>query len=392
MSDIVQIPDPAARNTALRSTLEKYSLPTATSQFEKIFASSNVSIVKPLFGTAVAFCVDKCTDQRVFSISLCEFLISIAAKHSSLNLNEELVDAYSLMADHAQSEDRIRDAMNWMLKIPVEPGIKSADPSYQLELHTNIATLSIQLHELQTAERSIEKARVALRTVDKIKHADVVGTFYAIHGEIADLMRKYTEAATRFYTAALYLQNVEARRSVLVKCIVCVILSDPGPQRFRLLSSLSKDERCQPLGDLFLVLQKVHQARVLRPKDVSAIDSFFRDHQRAYAANGRSGVQNAIVQHNLAAASHVYYNISFSELGSLLGLDAEEAENISRQMIFEGRLRASIDQVDEVINFYSDPAAPLNQWDSEISSCCNTVNALADDICAAHPQFSAVLR
>lgn len=50
-------------------------------------------------------------------------------------------------------------------------------------------------------------------------------------------------------------------------------------------------------------------------------------------------------QHNLLSASKLYDNIGCEQLGTLLGVSAERAEAIAADMIAEGRMRGSIDQV-----------------------------------------------
>ena len=56
-------------------------------------------------------------------------------------------------------------------------------------------------------------------------------------------------------------------------------------------------------------------------------------------------LDRAVTQHNLLSASKLYNNISCEELGTLLGVPADKAENIASDMIAEGRLEGSIDQV-----------------------------------------------
>lgn len=64
-----------------------------------------------------------------------------------------------------------------------------------------------------------------------------------------------------------------------------------------------------------------------------------------------------MVMHNLLSASRLYDNILFDQLGELLGIDAEKAEFIAAQMIGEGRMSGSIDQIHGLL--------PLNP------SCCH---------------------
>ena len=44
------------------------------------------------------------------------------------------------------------------------------------------------------------------------------------------------------------------------------------------------------------------------------------------------------MEHNLVAASRLYLNISFHELGLVLGVDGPQAEILASRMVTEGRL------------------------------------------------------
>ena len=52
-------------------------------------------------------------------------------------------------------------------------------------------------------------------------------------------------------------------------------------------------------------------------------------------------LDRAVIEHNLAAASKLYNNIYFTELGSLLGCTPEKAEGTASKMVMEDRLKVS---------------------------------------------------
>lgn len=59
------------------------------------------------------------------------------------------------------------------------------------------------------------------------------------------------------------------------------------------------------------------------------------------------------MEHNLLAASKLYNNITFNELGALLEVEPCRAEKIASQMITEGRMTGSIDQIASIVRFES---------------------------------------
>ena len=72
------------------------------------------------------------------------------------------------------------------------------------------------------------------------------------------------------------------------------------------------------------------------------VDSFaeqLRPHQCAITTDGSTVLERAVIEHNLAAASKLYNNIYFSELGQLLGCTPEKAESTASKMVMEDRLK-----------------------------------------------------
>lgn len=116
---------------------------------------------------------------------------------------------------------------------------------------------------------------------------------------------------------------------------------------------------------------------ILRPAEVKEFEKTLKPHQLAQiaissndrlasagtavdddtdpGASTRTGpstvLDRAVMEHNLLASSNIYNNITFRGLGALLDLTPGAAETIARKMIEQGRLRASIDQVDKLIWF-----------------------------------------
>jgi len=75
------------------------------------------------------------------------------------------------------------------------------------------------------------------------------------------------------------------------------------------------------------------------PVQVESFSQGLRSHQKAVTADGTTVLEKAVVEHNLAAASRLYNNIYFAELGQLLGVSAGQAESVACRMITEERLK-----------------------------------------------------
>lgn len=92
-------------------------------------------------------------------------------------------------------------------------------------------------------------------------------------------------------------------------------------------------------------------------------------------------LERAVIEHNMLAASKLYNNISFEQLGALLGIDAAKAERMASAMLVEQRLQGSIDQVEQLIHFASDSRSDaLHAFDTQIEHICRSVETIAGAI------------
>ena len=113
-------------------------------------------------------------------------------------------------------------------------------------------------------------------------------------------------------------------------------------------------------------------------------------HQKATVEDGGTVLDRAVIEHNMLAASKLYKNISFEQLGALLGIDAAKAERIASAMLIEQRLQGSIDQVEQLIHFASEGRSDaLHAFDTQIEHLCLSVETIANAITKGHPQFAA---
>jgi COP9 signalosome complex subunit 4 len=132
------------------------------------------------------------------------------------------------------------------------------------------------------------------------------------------------------------------RLKCLSAAVTCAVLAPAGPQRSRVLAILYKDDRVsQNLPTDFAILEKMHFLRLLTPQEVAEFAKSLKPHQLALLPGDRqvTVLSNAVLEHNLAAASQVYDNIGF------------EAEKYAATMIEQGRLKGWIDQPSGFIYF-----------------------------------------
>lgn len=181
--------------------------------------------------------------------------------------------------------------------------------------------------------------------------------------------------------------------------VTAAILAPAGPQRARILSTLTRDDRVSSLPQA-TILSKVFLEHIVRPKEVEAFEALLQPHQKAQLARTgnekemmrleeeadadgatqgdsamtgeassaplsgeptadepplKSGpttvLDRAMMEHNVLASSKIYMTVTFRGLGYLLGLNPAGTETLVRRMIAQGRLKAEIDQVEGLLTF-----------------------------------------
>ena len=228
--------------------------------------------------------------------------------------------------------------------------------------------------------------------------------FKLCQARILDATRKFLEAASKYCTPLLskvsnkddlsFEQMVDEseRLQCLSAAITCAVLAPAGPARSRILATLYKDERAsQYLPTDYAILEKMYFLRLLTQDEVNEFAKSLKPHQLAVLPGDNAQqvtvLSNAVLEHNLAAASQVYRNIAFDELGKLLGVDGMEAERYAATMIEQGRMKGWIDQPDGIIYFEEDMVGDntrvqrnwqqIVRWDEAIKELCAHVEEVA---------------
>lgn len=187
--------------------------------------------------------------------------------------------------------------------------------------------------------------------------------FKVCQSRVNDAKRKFILAAFSYYELSQSGQYDidEDDLLQLLKCAVtCAILAPAGPQKARILTLLYKDERSQKL-ESFEILQNMFMERVIKPDDVKKFSTELADHQKVTTSDGYTVLEKATLEHNISVISKIYTNISFEELGRFLGIETSRAEKLIAGMVTEKRISASLDQMNEAVNFESEQDS-MNVW------------------------------
>lgn len=297
-----------------------------------------------------------------------------------VSFEEAVIIIRENLAELLEKEEDWKKSAQILAGIDLDSG-RTVDPHYKLAKNIKIARLYLEDDDPVNAEVYIKKAA---SLITGIKDPELELQYKVCYARILDSKRRFPEAALRYYELSSIEQHTLGGKKIdadelltaLSSAVTCTILAAAGPQRSRMLSTLYKDERCATLP-VFPFLEKVYLERILQRVEVEAFAQTLRPHQMALLPDGSTVLERALLQHNLLSASKLYTNISIDQLGHLLGVSPDKAEAIAADMMTEGRLQGTIDQVECLIRF-DDNVEPLLQWDKQIQSTCQKVNDIID--------------
>lgn len=297
-------------------------------------------------------------------------------------IRKALAAAYMELEDYSAAADAL---------IAIDPGAQTKNLTIRekIEIFLHIAQFYLEDEEALKADSYVQRAAMLIHD-DSLKDDSVLKQKYASkHTIIQDHKRKFEQAANGYIRLSWEIAVEEEALESLRLAINCAILAKAGPQRSRILGTLYKDERCRhvPTWDM---LNSTYQERIIRGPQANKFASQLLPHQTAVTADGNTILEQAMIFHNLFAASKLYENIRFDELGTLLGIDAEKAETIAARMIEEGRLYGSIDQIHQIVEFVErsgDAEAAQTTADKQIEAACQQVNEIVVALEAVHPAW-----
>ncbi|EHA8586641.1 COP9 signalosome complex subunit 4 [Cocos nucifera] len=289
----------------------------------------------------------------------------------AVSFEEQVVVIREKLAELYESEQQWSKAAQMLSGIDLDSGMRMVDDTYKLSKCVQIARLYLEDDDAVNAEAFINKASFL---VSSSKHEVLNLQYKVCYARILDLKRKFLEAALRYYQISQIEKrqigdeeiDEDALEQALSAAVTCTILAAAGPQRSRVLATLYKvmnhdlrfselqaeinlsvlagtqskdrDERCSKLK-IYPILQKVYLERILRKPEIDAFAEELKPHQKALLPDNFTVLDRAMIEHNLLSASKLYTNISFEELGTLLGIPPQKstAKNFAGNfMLFSG--------------------------------------------------------
>lgn len=317
-----------------------------------------------------------------------EFIIFCLTKIKPRILSFEEPDVLfrESLAELYMEEEEYIEAAKALAAINLESSARQYTDVQKAEKYVKIAELYLQEDETVDAENFINRAS---RFIHNVQDWTLKLRYQVSYARILDSKRKFLDAALRYYEFSQSKPDEvdpDDLLELLNKGVTCAILASAGPQRSRLLGTLYKDERVKN-SEHIAILEKMYMEQLIRRPELVQFEKSLLAHQKAVLANGFTVLENSFLEHNLLAASRVYNSISLEELGKLLETDAESAERVAATMIFEERMKGTIDQQSGFLEFENTDDEVLSAFDARISSICFNVNQCAEQIEQQYPQL-----
>ncbi|EFY90963.1 hypothetical protein J3458_003190 [Metarhizium acridum] len=314
-------------------------------------------------------------------------------------------DAQATLCDlvataHETNED-FTDAAKVLAEIPLDSSQRKVTDEEKAKIWVRIVRNYLEEDDPTAAETYINKLKNIMHTVSD---PDLNLHFRLSQARIQDAKRDFLSASQRYHEISFSPAVAEEERlHTLGMAIKCAILAPAGPMRSRMLGRLYKDERSVQL-DEFGILEKMFLDRLLSPAEVDKFAEALEPHQLATTSDGSTVLARAVVEHNLLGTSRLFNNIRFEALGSLLGLDADRAEETTARMIEQGRLVGRIDQLDGTVWFEGGEASgekgsgraeviagkEMRRWDANVENLAEEVENVTNSLQKEFPDFVAV--
>ncbi|KAF5595842.1 COP9 signalosome subunit 4 [Fusarium subglutinans] len=327
-------------------------------------------------------------------------LNTIAAQPSSSSFVDAVATIRELIATAHESNGDFLDAAKTLADIPLDSSQRKITDEEKARTWIRIVRNYLEVDDSTAAEMYINKLKNIMHTVSD---QELNLHFKLSQARILDAQRDFLSASQRYHEISFSPAiDEEERLHTLSMAVKCAVLAPAGPMRNRTLSRLYKDERSSQLEE-FGILEKMFLDRLLSPEEVDKFAEGLQPHQLATTSDGSTVLAKAVVEHNLLGASRLYSNIRFEALGTLLGLDADKAEETTARMIEQGRLVGRMDQIDGIVYFEGGEASgekgsgraeiivgkEMRNWDANVESLAEEVENVTNALQKEFPEFVA---
>lgn len=359
--------------------------------------SIGIVVLRPLLAAFVdAFRTIKDPDNK---IEVGERVITLLQSKGAGQYEEQDTQIKHALADAFEQNEDFRRSAQTLATINLESTQKSVSADEKAKVWIRIVRCYLEEDDPTSAFMHLNKIK---NIIFSVQDKETRLLFQLSQARILDSQRSFLDAAQAYYNMSNEtIVDEDERLATLGRAIICTVLAPAGPQRGRMLAKLYKDDRASQADD-FAILEKIFLNRLLSPAEIKAFAAKLEPHHLAKTSDGSTVLDKAVLEHNLLGASKLYNNIGFDQLGELLGIDAEKAEDYAAKMLEQGRLAGYIDQIDRLIFFEGEASGErktghaervvgneLRKWDANIAGLAEEVEKVASAIQNQYPDFYA---
>jgi COP9 signalosome complex subunit 4 len=335
------------------------------------------------------------TPNNDIKITVGSHILSLLATQAT-SFEEQNAQIRELMATAYEEDEEFLEAANVLAGIPLDSSQRKVTPEDKARFWIRITRNFLEVDDTTSADTYLNKFK---NVIHQVSDPALTLHFQLSQARVQDARREFLAAAKGYQDISLSTSIAEEERlHSLSMAIKCAVLAPAGPARSRALKRLVKDERSSTLEE-FGILEKMFFDRLIAPAEVDKFAEGLAPHQLAKTSDGSTVLAKAMGEHNLLGASRLYSNIGFDELGLLLGVNGERAEEMTARMIEQGRLVGRIDQIDRVIWFEGGEATgekgsgrtegvvgrELRRWDANVQSLAEEVEAVTSQLQMQYP-------
>ncbi|KAF2468125.1 COP9 signalosome-like protein complex subunit 4 [Lindgomyces ingoldianus] len=316
----------------------------------------------------------------------------VSYEEQDTQIKEILADAYEAQEDY-------RGSAKILQTITLDSSQRAVSNDDKAKIWVRIVRCYLEEEDPTSAFTYLNRVK---NVIHSVQDKETRLMFQLSQARIHDSQRAFLDASQAYYTISLETVIAEEERlHGLSSAIVCAVLAPAGPQRARTLAKLYKDERAHQVEE-FSILEKMFLDRLLSPAEVKAFSEKLQPHHLAKMSDGSTVLDKAVLEHNLLGASKLYNNIGIDQLGELLGVDADRAEDYAAKMLEQGRLAGYIDQIDRLIFFEGEGSGErktghaerivgkeLRKWDANVQGLAEEVERVTTMIQNQYPEFYA---
>ena len=332
-------------------------------------------------------------------IEVGEKVVSLLQSKGAGQYEEQDTSIKEGLAEAYEANEDFRRSAQILASINLESTQKSISADDKARVWIRIVRCYLEEDDPTSAFTHLNKVKnIIFNVTDK----ETKMHFQLSQARIYDAQRSFLDAAAAYYAMSQEPSvDEDDRVAALGAAIICTVLAPAGPQRGRMLARLYKDERASSLDD-YPILEKIFLDRLLSPAEIKTFAKKLQPHQLAKTSDGSTVLDKAVLEHNLLGASKLYNNIGFDQLGELLGIDAEKAEDYAAKMLEQGRLSGHIDQIDRLIFFEGEASGErktghaervvgkeLRKWDANVMGLAEEVEKVTTMIQNQYPEFYA---